>query len=184
MPDYVVYHLNRWQECCPKQHTQVWIKLQKPRSGFNGILLHHTAFHGARKRPAAALFLSEQGSLTEAKPCPNRDGGKSIGWGCPIDPLRTVSFDWFLSGLEWILNLEFCLIKLLIFYQKLLWNIRPRFNFSTFWVLEPVFKICLIKIKAFCTKNEDFDQIWLNTGSKTQDVGKLSLHLIFYNICW
>ena len=33
---------------------------------------------------------------------------------------RTVSFDWFLSGLEWIRNLEFCLLKLLIFYQKVL----------------------------------------------------------------
>jgi hypothetical protein len=42
----------------------------------------------------------------------------------------------------------------------------------------------LIKIKAFCTKNEDFDQIYLNTGSKTQNVEKLSLDLIFYNICW
>ena len=35
-------------------------------------------------------------------------------------PLHTVSFDWFLSDLEWIVNLEFCLLKLLIFYQKLL----------------------------------------------------------------
>ena len=54
--------------------------------------------------------------------------------------LHTVSFDWFLSGLEWILNLEFCLLKLLIFYQKILWNIRSRLNSSTFWVFEPVFK--------------------------------------------
>ena len=28
---------------------------------------------------------------------------------------------------------------------------------------------------AFCTKNEDFDQIYLNTGLKTQNVEKLSL---------
>ena len=35
----------------------------------------------------------------------------------------TVSFDWFLSGWEWILNLEFCLLKLLIFYQKLIWDL-------------------------------------------------------------
>ena len=54
--------------------------------------------------------------------------------------LHTVSFDWFLSSLEWILNLKFCLLKLLIFYQKLLWNIRSRLNSSTFWVFEPVFK--------------------------------------------
>ena len=26
-------------------------------------------------------------------------------------PMHTVSFDWFLSGLEWILNLEFCLLN-------------------------------------------------------------------------
>ena len=39
----------------------------------------------------------------------------------------------------------------------------PHFEF-----LEPVF-------------NEDFDQIYLNTGSKTQNVGKLSQDLIFYN---
>ena len=37
------------------------------------------------------------------------------------NPLHTVSFDWFLSGLEWILNLALCLLKLLIFYQKSLW---------------------------------------------------------------
>ena len=53
--------------------------------------------------------------------------------------LHTVSFDWFLSGLEWILNLEFCLLKLLIFYQKLLWNFRPRLNSTTFWVFEPAY---------------------------------------------
>ena len=28
-----------------------------------------------------------------------------------IHTLHTVSFDWFLSGLEWILNLEFYFIK-------------------------------------------------------------------------
>ena len=30
--------------------------------------------------------------------------------------------------------------------------------------------VTVIKIEAFCTKNEDFDQIYLNTGSKTQNV--------------
>ena len=39
---------------------------------------------------------------------------------------HSISFDWFRSGLEWILYFEFCLLKLLIFYQKLLWNIRYR----------------------------------------------------------
>ena len=44
--------------------------------------------------------------------------------------------------------------------------------------------ICLIRIEAFCTKNEDFDQICLNTGSTTQNVEKLSLYLIFFNNFW
>ena len=52
--------------------------------------------------------------------------------------LHTVSFDWFLSGLEWILNLDFCLLKLLIIYQK--WDNRSRLNPSTFWVFRPVFR--------------------------------------------
>ena len=38
-------------------------------------------------------------------------------------PMHSVSFDWFPSGLEWILNLEFCLLTCLIFYQKSFWNI-------------------------------------------------------------
>ena len=40
------------------------------------------------------------------------------------------------------------------------------------------------KIEAFCTKNEDFDQIYLNTGSKNQNVERLSLDLIFQNDFW
>ena len=36
-----------------------------------------------------------------------------------------------------------------------------------------------IKIEALYTKNEDFDQTCLNTGSKTQNVEELSLDLIF-----
>ena len=65
---------------------------------------------------------------------------------------HTVSFDWFLSSLEWIINLEFCLLKLLIFYQKLLWNIRSRLNFSTFWVFEPVFRYIWSKSSFFVQK--------------------------------
>ena len=38
-----------------------------------------------------------------------------------------------------------------------------------------------IKIEALCTKSEDFDQTYLNTGSKTQNVEKLSLDPILYN---
>ena len=68
--------------------------------------------------------------------------------------MHTVSFDWFLFGLEWILNLEFCLQKLLIFYQKLVWNIRSRLNFSTFWVFRPVFRYVGSKLKL-CAKNTE-----------------------------
>ena len=57
-----------------------------------------------------------------------------------------------LSRLEWILNLEFCLLKLLIFYQKLLWNIRSRLNSSTFWVFELVFKYVWSKSSFFVHK--------------------------------
>ena len=70
--------------------------------------------------------------------------------GVPL--LHTVSFDWFLSGLEWILNLEFCLLKLLIFYQKLLWHIRSRLNSSTFWVFRPVFRYVWSKLKLCAQK--------------------------------
>ena len=66
--------------------------------------------------------------------------------------LHTVSFDWFLSGIEWIINLEFCLVKLLIFYQKLFWNIRSRLNSSTFWVFRPVFGYVWSKLKLFAQK--------------------------------
>ena len=97
---------------------------------------------------------------------------------------HTVSFDWVLSGLEWILNLEVFLLKLLTFYQKLLWNIRSRLNSSTFWVFRPVFRYVWSKLKLFAQKNEDFDQTYLNTGSKTQNVEELSLNLIFHNIFW
>ena len=41
--------------------------------------------------------------------------------------------------------------------------------------------LVLIEIEGFCTKNEDFDQTVLNTGSKTQNVG---LDLIFHNNFW
>ena len=39
-----------------------------------------------------------------------------------------------------------------------------------------------MRIEAFCTKNEDFDQVYLDTDSKTQNGEKLSLDLIFHNI--
>ena len=39
------------------------------------------------------------------------------------------------------------------------------------------------KIEALCTKYEDFDQSYLNTDSKTQNVEELSLDLISTIIC-
>ena len=33
-------------------------------------------------------------------------------------------------------------------------------------------------------KNEEFDQTYLNTGAKTQNVEELSLDLIFHNNFW
>jgi hypothetical protein len=84
--------------------------------------------------------------------------------------MNTVSFDWFLSGLEWILNLQVlesklqllkvCFLKLLIFYQKLLWNIRSRLNSSTFWVFEPVFKYIWWKSSFLCTKLQFLSNIF------------------------
>ena len=71
-----------------------------------------------------------------------------------IFTVHTESFDWFRSGLEWILNLEFCLLKLLTFYQKILWNIRSRLNSSTFEFLS----LYLIKIFIFCAQSFNFDQ--------------------------
>ena len=66
--------------------------------------------------------------------------------------LHTVSFDWFLLDLEWIFNLEFGLLKLLIFYQKLLWYIRSRLISSTFWVSRPVFRYVWLKLKLCAEK--------------------------------
>ena len=37
---------------------------------------------------------------------------------------------------------------------------------------------------SFVQKNEGFDQTYLNTGSKTQNVEELSLDLIFHNNFW
>ena len=68
--------------------------------------------------------------------------------------LHAFSYDWFLSSLDWILNLEFCLQFFLIFYQKLLWNIRSRLNSSTFLVFEPVFRYVWSKLKLCAQKKK------------------------------
>ena len=94
------------------------------------------------------------------------------------DTLHTESFDWFLSGWEWILNFGFCLLKFVTFYHKLLWNIRSRLNFSTFWVFEPVFRYIWWKSSFFVQKASILIK---HTGLKTQNVDELSLDLIFHN---
>ena len=96
-------------------------------------------------------------------------------------PAHTVSFDWFLSGLEWIINLEFCSLKLMLFYQKLLWNVRSRLNFSTFEFLSLYLDI---KVFIFCARSFNFDQTYLYTGLKTQNVEEFSLDLIFHYNFW
>ena len=95
--------------------------------------------------------------------------------------LHTFSFVWFLSGLEWILNLEFCLLKLLISYQKLSWNIRSRLNSSTFWVFKPVFTYVWSKSSFFVHKASILIK---HSGIKTQNMEELSLDLIFHNNFW
>ena len=54
--------------------------------------------------------------------------------------MHTVSFDWFLSGLGWILNFEFSLQNLLIFYWKKKYGISdldinlPHFEFFSLYL--------------------------------------------------
>ena len=97
--------------------------------------------------------------------------------------VHTESFDWFLSGLEWILNLEFCLQKLWYFTRNYhgisdLGLILPHFEFFSLCLS------CLIKIFIFRAKNFIFDQAYQNTGLKIQNVAELSLDLIFCNNFW
>ena len=76
--------------------------------------------------------------------------------------VHTVSFDWFLSSLEWLLNLHFCLLKLLIFYQKLLWNIRSRHNSSTRIDKEGLTEraIILCKLNTKCETEMSINNRW------------------------
>ena len=91
-----------------------------------------------------------------------------------IVPIHTVSFDWFLSvGLESVNSY----LGVLFTRNDYGTYIRSRLNSSRFWVFEPVF------LYAW-SKSEDLDQIYLNAGSKTQNVEKLTLDLIFYNNFW
>ena len=73
--------------------------------------------------------------------------------------------------------MDSCLLKLLTFYQKLLWNIRSRLTFSTFSVFRPRFRYV-------GTKYADFDQIYLNAGPKAKNVEELRLDLIFHDDFW
>ena len=92
-----------------------------------------------------------------------------------------VSFDWFLSDLEWIPYLELCLLKLLIFFQKLLWNIKSRLNSSTIWAFEPISKFVWSKSSCFVHKASILIKC---TSLKTQNVEELSLDLIIHDNFW
>ena len=58
----------------------------------------------------------------------------------------------------------------MIFYQKLLWNIRPKLNSSTFWDFEPVLKHVWSKSTFFSAKSFNFDQTYLNLYYKVRCV--------------
>ena len=99
--------------------------------------------------------------------------------------VHTVSFDWFLSSWSELLlsNLEFCLLKVLIYFT------RNYYRKSDLGLTFPHFEFWSLYLDMFdqnwsLTKNEDFDQKYLSTGSKTQNVEELSLDLIFYNNFW
>ena len=79
---------------------------------------------------------------------------------------HTVSFDWFLSGLE------LCLLKRLIFYQKLFWNIRSRLNLSTFWFFEPAFRYIWSK-SSFLFKKLHFLSNISKLGPKKSKCGRV-----------
>ena len=77
------------------------------------------------------------------------DNGTTVWWSRCL--MHTVSVDWFLSSLEWILNLELC-YKFFWNLPKLLRNIRSRLNSSPFWVFRPVFRYVWLKLKLFAQK--------------------------------
>ena len=72
-------------------------------------------------------------------------------------PFHTVNFDWFLSGLECILNLE--LLKLLIW-----WLPEKHYGISDLGLILPYFEFLGLYLDvfdqnwSFVHKNEDFDQ--------------------------
>ena len=47
------------------------------------------------------------------------------------------------------------------------------------WFLSGLERILILE-----AKNKDFDQTYLKTGLKTQNVEELSLDLLFHNIVW
>ena len=120
-----------------------------PKSGIHRIF--DSFFIFVKKKKLKNLFHCVQHSMKQKM----RPTAKAVGSRLLERPLmHTVSFNWFLSGLWWIISLQFCLLKLLIFYQKLLYNIRSRLNFSTFWVFESVSKSSFFLFKKL--------QFWSN----------------------
>ena len=101
-----------------------------------------------------------------------------------------------LSGLEWILNLEFCLLKLLIFYQKLLWCISSRLNQRGIncWVLSgltlPYFEFLSLYLHMFDQNLHLLSkklQLWSNICKyrfKNSKRGRVGLDLDFHYNFW
>ena len=97
--------------------------------------------------------------------------GTKANPGSPVlYTVHTVSFDWFLFGLEWIIYLEFC-------YQNFCYFTSKCYRISDLGLTFPHFEFSSLYLDIF-------DQTYLNTGSKTQNVEELSLDLIFYNNFW
>ena len=93
--------------------------------------------------------------------------------------MHTVSFDWFLSGLEWIINLKFCLLIFLIFCRNYYGISDLGLTFPHFEFLSLYLDIFDQNLHFLCKKL----QFWSNMLKNSKCV-KVSLDLIFYNNFW
>ena len=96
-------------------------------------------------------------------------------------PLHTVSFDWLLSGLGWIINLDFC-------YWNFWYFTRNYYRISDLGLILPYFELLSLYLDKF-DQNWSFLnkkwRFWSNIFKyrlKTQNVEELSLDLTFHNI--
>ena len=103
-------------------------------------------------------------------------------WGSPrliTYAVHTVSFDWFLSSLVWIIYLKLC-------YSNFWYFTRNYYGISDLGLTLPHFESFSLyfnmfdqNLNFFLTQSFNFDQTY--TGLKTQNVEELSLDLIFHN---